>query len=114
MPQVASARKCPLQLFAKMANAVLDSQTGEMLEYRQLLKKEKFKDEWTHSSGNEFRRLAQGIGGRIPNPTNTIFFIHKEDVPADRFKDTTYIKFVCNVRPQKEEKNRTRMMAGCN
>ncbi len=79
-----------------------------------MLKKDKFREDWTHSSGNEFSRLAQGIDGRIPNPTNTIFFINKNDVPADRFKDTTYVKFVCNVRPQKAEKNRTRMTAGGN
>ena len=77
MPQAASARKYPLKLFAEMANAVLDSQTGKMLTYRQLLKRDKYKDEWTHSLGKEFECLAQGIGGRIPNPMNTIFFIKK-------------------------------------
>ena len=41
-PQAAAARQFPLQVFAEMANAVLDKETGEMLEYRQLLKNPKY------------------------------------------------------------------------
>ena len=33
----------------------------------------------------------------------TIIFIHKHEVPPDRFKDVTYLKIVCNVRPEKED-----------
>ena len=92
-----------------MANAVLDHDTGDMLEYRALLKNPKFSPDWNISSANEFGRLAQGIGGRISNPTNTIFFINKNEVPEDRLRDCTYGKFVCTVRPQKAEPNRTRL-----
>ena len=35
--------------------------------------------------------------------TNTIFFIHKHQVPADRWKDITYAKFVCELKPNKVE-----------
>ena len=63
---------------------------------------------------NKFGRLVQGVGGCIVNPTKTIFFISKDDVPRDRFKDVTYDKFVCVVRPQKAEPNRTRLMVGGN
>ena len=40
--------------------------------------------------------------------TNTIFLIPKDEVPADSWRDITYGKIVCNVRPQKSETNRTR------
>ena len=46
--------------------------------------------------------------------TNTVFFIDKSEVPQERFRDVTYGKFVCNVRPKKEDKNRTRLTVGGN
>ena len=83
------------------ANAVLDMETGKLLEYRQLLKHPKFKEDWNVSAANKFGQLAQGIGGRIKG-TDTIKLIKKSDVPQDRFKDVTYIKFVCTVRTEKK------------
>ena len=44
--------------------------------------------------------------------TETIFFIYKNEVPNDRRRDVTYGKINCNVRPQKEEQNRTRLTIG--
>jgi len=71
--------------------------------------------------GNILRRmnmdacLFQGIGGRIKDPTNTCAFIHKNEVPEDRFKDVTYGKFECTTRPQKvDEPLRTRLTVGGN
>ncbi len=113
-PQVVAARQYPMQVIAEMANAVLDKETGDMLEYRQLLKNPKYRPDWSLSSANEFGRLCNGIGGRIKNPTNTMFFVNKTDVPQERFKDVTYGKFVCVVRPQKAEPNRTRLTLGGN
>ena len=46
--------------------------------------------------------------------TNTIKFIRKGEVPADRWKDVSYARIVSNVRPQKEEVNRTRLTFGGN
>ena len=40
--------------------------------------------------------------------------MYKHEVPQDRFRDSTYAKFVCNERPQKKEVNRTRLTAGGN
>ena len=54
------------------------------------------------------------VGGRIKNPTNTIKFIRNKDVPISRRKDVTYGSFVCNVRNEKAEKNRTRFVVGGN
>jgi hypothetical protein len=80
----------------KAAHSVLNQETGQLLEYHQLLKNPKFKEIWTRSAADEFGRLAQGIGGRIKG-TDTIRCIHKREIPTDRLKDITYIKFVCNV-----------------
>ena len=43
-PQAAAARQYPLQLFVEMANDVLDSETGELLEYRHLLNHPEYKN----------------------------------------------------------------------
>ena len=95
------------------AHAVLDQETGELLEYRRLLKHPRFKEVWNRSAADEFGRLAQGIGGRIKG-TNTMQFVHKKDIPFDRLKDVTYIKFVCTVRTEKKNPNRMRATMGGN
>ena len=92
------------------AMAVMDQATGKMLNYRQLLKDPKYRAEWLTSAANEFGRLAQGI--RDIKGTNTIHIIHKSEIPEERFKDVTYGNFVCTVRPEKDEKNRTRLTVG--
>ena len=48
------------------------------------------------------------------NPNNTCHFITKEQVPGNRFRDVTYIKFECTVRNEKAEKHRTRLVIGGN
>ena len=83
------------------AHEVLNQETGQHLEYHQLLKHPRFREGWNRSASNEFGRLAQGIEGRIKG-TDTIRFIHKHEIPADRFKDVTYIKFVCTIRTEKK------------
>ena len=94
------------------ALAVMDKKSGKMLNYRQLLSHPDYKRDWCLSSANEFGRLANGVGGRIKNPTNTIKFVKYEDIPKDRRKDVTYGQFVCTVRPEKKEPNRTRFVVG--
>ena len=93
------------------AMAVMDAETGKLLNYKQLMKDPKYKKRWTVSSTNEFGRLANGVGGRIKG-TNTIKFIRKDQVPHYRRKDVTYSYFVCNIRPEKKEKERTRFVGG--
>ena len=51
------------------------------------------------------------MGDRVKG-TNTIKFIRKKDVPLDRTRDITYGSFLCKVRPEKKEKNRTRLTVG--
>lgn len=93
------------------AMKVLDKKSGKMLSYRQLLRHPDHQAEWSTSSANEFGRLAQGVGGRIDG-TNTIHFIRLADIPKERRKDITYGQFVCNIRPEKKEKHRTRFTVG--
>ena len=38
----------------------------------------------------------------------------KKAIPQDRFRDDAYGKFVCDVRPQKSEPNRTKLTVGGN
>ncbi len=62
-------------------------------------------------AANEFGRLAQGVGGRV-EATNTIFFIHKDQVPKDRMRDVTYGSFICDIKQNKIETHRTSFTAG--
>ena len=70
--------------------AVMDEETGQLLNYRQLLRSAKYKKQLSISSANEFGWLANGVGNRIKNPTNTIQFKRKKDIPQDHRKDVTY------------------------
>jgi hypothetical protein len=69
----------------EMAYPVLDVETRKLLEYCQLRRDPRFKDIWERSAANDFGMLAQGVGNQVKG-TNTIFFIHKNEVPPDRFK----------------------------
>jgi hypothetical protein len=64
-------------LRSKTAQAIFDKESGQMLKYWKLISHPKYWEAWTHSSANEFGRLAQGIGSRIEG-TNTIFFVQKK------------------------------------
>ena len=91
--------------------AVMDPDTGKLLNYRQLRRDPKYSKEWNKSSANEFGRLANGVGGRVKG-TNAIRFIRRSDVPAGRRKDVTYGQFVCSFRPEKKERKRTIFVVG--
>jgi hypothetical protein len=65
------------------AMAVIDADTGKLLNYCQLMQSTKYQDAWILSLANKFGRLANGVGGFIKNPTNTIQFIHQHEVPKD-------------------------------
>ena len=67
------------------------------------------KDIWWKAIGNEFGRLAQGIGSRVLS-TDTIDFICKNEVPQGR--KVTYGSFVCDHRQLKAEPYRVRLTVG--
>ena len=92
----------------EQAFEIFDKDTGKLLKYQQLITHPKYGKLWMHSLANEFGRLAQGVGSQIQG-TNTIFFIYKHQVPADRWRDVTYAKFVCELKPNKKEMHQTRL-----
>ena len=92
------------------AGAIIDDTTGKSLEYRDLMKIDKYRDTWAKSLANEIGRLSQGI--RDIAGTNTIEFIRKADIPKDRRRDITYGRIVVAYRPQKTEPNRSRLTVG--
>ena len=100
-----------MNLICEWANSVIDRETGELLEYRHLIKRPKYNEEWGRSFGDEIGRLCQGIDGRAVG-TDTMFFIDKSEVPKDCVKDVTYGKINCHYREKKDGKNRTRLTVG--
>jgi hypothetical protein len=100
----AASRKYPLQFLCDLAYAVLNDKTGNLLEYRHLMKHPKYKDIWTNSFGTEIRRLA--------TTTKTIFLAQKEDIPCNRKGDKTYARIVCTFHDGKKDKYRTCITMG--
>ena len=105
----------PMAMFAA-ALALMDMESGNMMKHRQLTNHldHAIHRTWNTLTANEVGCLLQGVGNRIPKPTNTCHFIRKDQVPSDRFKDVTYGKFECTVRTEKAEKHRTRLVIGRN
>ena len=62
------------------ARAIIDDDTEKSIEFRHLIKMDKYRDIWMKSFANELDRLAQGI--RDMPVTNTIDFIPYTDVPV--------------------------------
>eukprot|EP00804_Cyclotella_cryptica_P010114 CCRYP_019272-RA/>CCRYP_019272-RA protein AED:0.25 eAED:0.25 QI:0/0/0/1/0.66/0.75/4/0/703 len=87
--------------------AVIDNDTGDSLEYRHLVKHPKYKEIWSRSYANKLGRLTEGIRD-IPG-TKTMQYIRKSDIPKDRLKSVAYSKIVVVERPQKKERERTRL-----
>ena len=104
-----------------LACPVLDITTGKELEHRQLRAHPAYKETWDASYANELGRLCQGIGQSMTNATkkrvegmDTFRPIQVHDIPAEHRGDVTYTHVVCEVRPQKEDPNRTRITIGGN
>ena len=82
------------------ANSIIDKETGKYLEFRHLMKLDKYRKIWTMSFANKLGRLSQGIRD-IPG-ADTINFIPHANVPAQ--ETVTYGQMFCTYRPQKDEK----------
>jgi hypothetical protein len=104
--QQAAVRRYPVTFIRDFASAVLDEETGDLLEYRHLLKHPKYKDIWSKSFGTEIRRLA--------TTTERIAFMSKEIISQNRRKDITYGRIVCTHRSEKTDPYRTRITMGGN
>ena len=90
-------------------NAVPDEVTGQLLEYRHLIKGPDAHI-WKRGFANDLGRLAQGVGTRMKSGTNTVFFVHPSKIPKD--KKVTYAKLVADLRPLKKETHRVRVTLG--
>ena len=84
---------------AHLQSADARPQVQEKLEY--------FVRKWVRTSGQWGRRTHK-------KPTNTIKFIINKAIHIARRKDVTYGSFVCNVRNEKSENNRTSFVVGGN
>ena len=72
----------------------MNPDTGQIAEYDELSRSSDG-PQWIQSNTEEFGRLAQGLGpdSSISTGTNTIYFIHPREMPADRI--ATYLRIVC-------------------
>ena len=100
---------------------VLDPDTGDTMEYRQLRRYPKYIYIWKTSYFNELGRLFQGIvrGDKGPKKqrvagTETFQFIGYEDIPRYFCMEVCHTKVVCEVCPPKEDPDRKSIMIGGN
>ena len=100
---------CKLPL--EMIKEVLNEEIGELMEYRQVMKNEKYRKLYEKSHPKELGRLAQGIPGQAEG-TDTLFFLDKSNVPLEMWRDVTYVKKVINYRPEKDDPYRFRITVG--
>jgi hypothetical protein len=96
----AAHQKFPLEIL----NAVLDMDTGKLMEMKHLLVNPKYKEVWGKLYTTELGHLAQGIPG-VSKGTDTIAFIQRDQVPIDRIKDVTYGRVCINYCPEKDDPN---------
>ena len=88
----------------KYANAVINEDTGNVLDLKKLLKDQKYSETWSKAASNEYGRLFQGCGNNNDGSqrivgTNTCHWIKKEQVPKN--KTATYARTVVDIRPKK-------------
>jgi rRNA processing protein Gar1 len=79
--------------------AIINSVTGNVLEYYNLIESKSHRTIWQHSFANKLGRLFQEI--RNIKGTDTCFFICKQQMP--QHKQATYRRICCNYCPQKDE-----------
>ena len=64
---------------------------------------------WNQALSNEFGRLIKSNNAGV-SWTDTMEFICKSEVPST--KKVTYCSFVCDIRPNKKERHRVRLVVG--
>eukprot|EP00804_Cyclotella_cryptica_P006953 CCRYP_007095-RA/>CCRYP_007095-RA protein AED:0.38 eAED:0.31 QI:0/0/0/1/0/0/3/0/325 len=77
-------------------SVILDTDTGELLEYRLLFENPKYCTTWKNAYGKELGRLAQGIPGTVQG-TNTIVFITPNQIPPNCQRDVTYGRICATI-----------------
>ena len=92
----------------EMLHAVLDKDTGKLMEYRHLMKSPNYCQLYGTSYRKGLGRTAQGMSGTVEG-TDTIFFINKAYVTTARCRDVTYVRIVVNYRQEKSDPYCTRL-----
>ena len=95
---------------------VLDNETGESMGYSHLCRHPKYKKVWNTSYSNELGRLFQGVisGTSGENKQHikgiyTFRVIKFENIPHNVRKEICHTSVVCEVIPNKDDPNRTRI-----
>jgi hypothetical protein len=78
------------------------------MQYNDIMKHPIMGPQYKNSLGNELGHLSQGI--RDIQGTNTCFFVELTKIPKDR--KITYGKLMCDLKPNKTEKERVRLIVG--
>ncbi len=101
--------------------AILDQESGQLLQHHQLRRDPCYKEVWNRSYSNQLGHLCQGIGtgdkagGKQVAGTNTFPLIPYSDIPHHhKRKEIIYTKVVCEIQEGKDEKNCTRITVGGN
>ena len=95
---------------------VLNETSGQSLQYRQLREHPKFAHIWNTSYANELGQLCQVIEKGSKGPiqqrvegTNTFRLIKFAGIPQDWRHEICHSMVLCEVKPHKEDPNRTRI-----
>ena len=97
------------QFQPEIAGAVLDEESGELMELKALFKTSNG-DRWKEGGYRELSRLTTGSTSRKIRGTNTMTFVKPHELPTD--KKATYARIVADYRPQKEDPYRVRITVG--
>ena len=73
---------------------MIDKVTGQSMDLHQLLQGPN-KSIWRTSLANNIGRLTQGVGTCMPHGTNTVFYVPKYSVHANR--KVTYARMVATI-----------------
>jgi hypothetical protein len=103
------------QEYKYRADAVIIEETGKSMEYKDLLKDPKYREDWSRAAANELGRLFNGVGKNKDGTqqvvgTNTCHWIKRSQVP--RGKKVTYARTVVAIRTEKAEQKRVRITVG--
>ena len=96
-----------------MISAVLDEDTGELMEYRNLMNNPKYSPLYRKSYTKWIVWLVHGKTGMVEGKNSTLL-IEETDVPADRLRDVMYGQLVVDYRPKNTDPYWTRLkVEGC-
>jgi hypothetical protein len=101
------------QIPCKILNAILNTNTGALMEVGHLLVNPKSKELWEKSYTIKLGCLAQGIPG-VSKGTNALILIGQDNILINQCKDITYGCMCINYCPEKADPNCTCLTVGSN